>query len=84
MSQISYKLYLAPSFQYKALSKAKDITNIQKTDSVNGFWSLHTFSSERNIGHGYDHHNPYCYSQTKWSVHLKIALMNWLFETWTR
>ena len=37
MSQISYKLYLAPSFQYKALSKVKDITNIQKTDSVNGF-----------------------------------------------
>ena len=24
------------------------------------------------------------YSQTKWSVPLKIALMNWLFETWTR
>ena len=23
------------------------------------------------------------YSQTKWSVPLKIALMNWLFETWT-
>ena len=26
---------------------------------------------------------PY-YSQTKWSVPLKIALMNWLVETWTR
>ena len=28
----------------------------------------------------------YIYSQTKykWSVPLKIALMNWLFETWTR
>ena len=25
-----------------------------------------------------------CYSQTKWSVLLKIALMNWFFETWTR
>ena len=25
----------------------------------------------------------YC-SQTKWSVPLKIALMNWLFEPWTR
>ena len=24
------------------------------------------------------------YSQTKWSLPLKIALMNWLFETWTR
>ena len=24
------------------------------------------------------------YSQTKWSVPLKIVLMNWLFETWTR
>ena len=24
------------------------------------------------------------YSQTKWSVPLKIALMNWFFETWTR
>ena len=24
------------------------------------------------------------YSQTKWSVPLKIALMNWLFKTWTR
>ena len=24
------------------------------------------------------------YSQTKWSVPLKIALMNWLSETWTR
>ena len=24
------------------------------------------------------------YSQTKWRVPLKIALMNWLFETWTR
>ena len=23
-------------------------------------------------------------SQTKWSVPLKIALMHWLFETWTR
>ena len=23
-------------------------------------------------------------SQTKWSAPLKIALMNWLFETWTR
>ena len=23
-------------------------------------------------------------SQTKWSLPLKIALMNWLFETWTR
>ena len=23
------------------------------------------------------------YSQTKWSAPLKIALMNWLFETWT-
>ena len=26
----------------------------------------------------------FVYSQTKWSVPLKIALMNWLFETWTR
>ena len=24
------------------------------------------------------------YSQTKWTVPLKTALMNWLFETWTR
>ena len=24
------------------------------------------------------------YSQTKWNVPLKFALMNWLFETWTR
>ena len=26
----------------------------------------------------------FSYSQTKWSVPLKIALMNCLFETWTR
>ena len=28
--------------------------------------------------------HPPSYSQTKWSVPLKIALMNWLFQTWTR
>ena len=28
--------------------------------------------------------NQKIYCQTKWSVPLKIALMNWLFETWTR
>ena len=28
--------------------------------------------------------NTLIHSQTKWSVPLKIALMNWLIETWTR